>query len=131
MVTDPVADLINQLKNASAVRKECVSIPYSKLKFAIASKLKEEGYVSSVTKKGKKTRKNIDIEIAYDEKGVRRIGGVTRVSKPSRRMYESAKNIKSVKYGRGALILSTPKGILTDKEAKKENVGGEALFKIW
>ena len=105
-------------------------MPYSKFKFAIANKLKAEGYITAVIKKGKKARKNIEVEIAYNEKGAR-ISGVTRMSKPSRRVYESAKSVKSVKYGRGALILSTPKGILTDKEAKKENVGGEALFKIW
>ena len=101
------------------------------VKFAIANKLKDEGFVSSVLKKGKKARKNLEVFVAYGEGGTPRISGVTRVSKPGRRMYESAKSVKPVRYGRGALILSTPKGILTDKEVRKENIGGEVLFKIW
>jgi small subunit ribosomal protein S8 len=128
---DPVADFINQLKNASAVKKECVSVPYSKFKLAIANKLKEEGYITSVVKKGKKSRKYIEVEIAYAGAGRKYISGVTRVSKPGRRMYTPAKSVRPVKYGRGSLILSTPKGIMTDAEARKENIGGEALFKIW
>ena len=131
MVTDPIADFINQLKNAGVVKRDVVSVPYSKFKFAVAHKLKDAGYVKSVTKKGKKTRKCVEVELMYDTKGVSKIHGVNRISKPSRRVYERADKISSVKYGMGSLILSTPKGILTDKEAKKENVGGEALFKIW
>jgi len=131
MVVDPIADFINQLKNAGAIKRDSVSVPYSKFKFAVAHKLKDAGYIKGVSKRGKKMRKCVEVELSYDETGVSKIHGVTRVSKPSRRIYERADRIKSVKYGAGALILSTPKGILTDKEARKENVGGEALFKIW
>lgn len=131
MVIDPVADLIIQLKNAGAVGKEVISVPYSKFKFAVASKLKESGYIKNVTKRGRKTHKCIEIELLYGENGTTRINGVSRVSKPSRRVYEKASSIKPVKYGKGALILSTPKGILTDKEARVQNIGGEVLFKIW
>ena len=131
MVTDPVADLINQLKNAGAVKAASVSLPFSTFKMAIAEKLKLEGYVGGVEKKGKKVAKTLEIMLKYNEAGMHAISGVKRVSKPGRRMYKGAHEITSVKYGKGRLVLSTPKGIMTDKEARKEKVGGEALFEIW
>lgn len=132
MVIDPIADFINQIKNAGAVNRESISVPYSKFKYAVAFKLKQAGFVKGVIKRGKKTRKSVEVAIAYDDKtGVPVIHGVERVSKPSRRIYERADKIRRVKYGMGSLIISTPKGILTDKEARKEHVGGEVLFKIW
>lgn len=131
MVTDPIADLINQLKNAGIVKRDIISVPYSKFKFTVASKLKDAGYVKEVTKRGKKTRKCVEIELAYEKDGTPKISGVKRISRPGRRVYERVVTIHGVKYGVGALILSTPKGVLTDKEARKENVGGEALFTIW
>jgi len=131
MVTDPIADLIIQLKNAQAVKKEYICVPFSQFKFAIANKLKERGYVGKVSKKGKKIRKTIEIELKYNSNGAPRISGVTRVSKPGRRVYANVGAIRKVKYGQGALIISTPKGVLTDNEAKRENTGGETLFKIW
>lgn len=131
MVTDPIADFINQLKNGSLVSREVVTVPYSKFKYAVAHTLKNAGYVKEVAKRGKKVKKNIDVELLYDKGGRPRISGVKRVSKPGRRIYERVDKIRKVKYGVGSLILSTPKGILTDVEARKENVGGEALFKIW
>lgn len=131
MVNDPIADFINQLKNAGSVNRECVSVPYSKFKYAVAFKLKQAGFVKEVSKRGKKTRRCVEVELAYTPEGTPIISGVERVSKPSKRVYERVDKIRRVKYGTGALILSTPKGILTDSEARKENVGGEALFKIW
>lgn len=131
MVTDPISDLIIQIKNAQAAKKEYVSIPFSQFKFAIANKLKERGYIGKVSKKGKKIHKTIEIELKYNENGTPRISGVTRVSKPGRRIYVNAASIRKVKYGKGSLIISTPKGVLTDSEAKRENTGGETLFKIW
>ncbi len=131
MVTDTIGDLIIRLKNASAVKKDVVSAPYSKLRFAVAQSLQKIGYIKSVNKKGKKVQKTIEIELSYDKDNKSVITDVKRVSTPGRRIYYSSKDIQPVKYGKGSLILSTPKGILTDKEAKKENVGGEVLFKIW
>lgn len=131
MTNDPVADLINRLKNAGAVKHATVSLPFSNLKLAIAEKLKDAGYVKAVEKKGKKVKKTLDIMLKYTESGVPVIQGVKRVSKPGRRLYRSVHEIMPVRYGHGALILSTPKGIKTDKEARKEKVGGEALFEIW
>lgn len=131
MTTDPIADLINRLKNAGAVKKQSVSIPFSAFKLAIAEKLKDAGYVAGVEKKGKKARKTLDVVLKYAESGSPAISGVKRVSKPGRRMYKSVHEIRPVRYGHGMLILSTPQGVKTDTEARKEKVGGEALFEIW
>ena len=131
MVNDPVSDLIIQLKNAGMVRKSEVSLPYSKLKHAIADKLVASGYVVSAQKRGKKVKKTLDISLKYDEGGVHYIQGVKRVSKPGRRLYLGVTEIYPVKFGKGKRILSTPAGILTGEEAKEKNVGGEELFIIW
>lgn len=131
MVNDPIGDFINRLMNAGAVKKASVAVPYSSLKMAIAEKLKEAGYISGAEKKGKKVKKTIDVALKYDAQGMPRISGVKRVSKPGRRIYKSVLEINPVRYGHGSLVLSTPKGILTDKEAKSQKVGGEAMFEIW
>ena len=131
MVNDPLGDLVVRLKNAGAIKKESISVSHSLLKAAIAEKLRDAGYVKSVEKKGKKVRKMLDIVLKYDERGLHVIHGARRISKPGRRMYKKAHEIVPVRYGHGSLILSTPKGIKTDKEARKEKVGGEALFEIW
>ena len=131
MVNDPVGDFIIRLTNAGAIKKTSVSVPFSNFKMAIAEKLKDAGWVSGVEKKGKKVKKTLDIVLKYDAQGRAHIHGVKRISKPGRRMYKSVLEITPVRYGYGALILSTPKGIMTDKECKKEKVGGEALFEIW
>ena len=131
MITDPVGDLIIRLKNAGAIRKESVSVPFSNFKLAIAEKLKDAGFVSAIEKKGKKVKKTLEITLKYNEAGMHAIAGVKRISKPGRRMYKSVHEIHAVRYGHGSLMLSTPQGIKTDKEARKDKVGGEALFEIW
>ncbi len=131
MVNDPVGDLIVRLKNASDVKKTSVSIPFSLFKMAIVEKLKDAGFVVQVEKKGKKVKKTIDVVLKYDETGNPGIKGVKRVSKPGRRLYRNVREIVPVRYGHGALVLSTPQGVMTDKEARKAKVGGEALFEIW
>lgn len=131
MVNDPVGDFIIQLKNAGMVRKAVVSLPYSKLKHAIADKLVETGFVTSATKHGKKVKKTLDVTLKYDAQGIHQIQGVKRISKPGRRLYVGVSEIFPVKFGRGKRILSTPAGILTGEEAREKNVGGEELFIIW
>lgn len=131
MVNDTIGDFINRLSNASAIQKASVSIPFSNFKLAIAEKLQATGYVKSVEKKGKKVKKTLDVSLKYAENGKPAISGVRRISKPGRRLYRSAHEINSVRYGHGSLVLSTPKGVLTDKEARKQKIGGEALFEIW
>jgi small subunit ribosomal protein S8 len=122
--------MIVQIKNASDAKKESVVLPYSKLKLAILDTLLKEGFVKSFGKKGKKVVKFIEVALAYENEEPK-IHGVQRISKSSRRVYQKAKDIRGVKNGFGALILSTPKGIMSDKVARAEKVGGEALFKIW
>ena len=131
MTSDVIGDLIVRLANAGAIKKASVSMPYSAFKMAVAEKLKDAGYVAEVEKKGKKVRKTLDITLKYSAAGEHAITGVKRISKPGRRLYKSMREIMPVRYGHGALLLSTPKGVLTDKEARKEKVGGEALFEIW
>lgn len=127
---DPIADMIVRLKNASDSKKDSVVFPQSKLKLAILDVLMKEGFIKSFGKKGKKVAKFIEVGLLYDADGPK-ISGVERVSKTSKRVYSKSKEIRKVKNGLGALILSTPNGIMTDKAAREAKVGGESLFKIW
>lgn len=131
MVGDTVGDFIIQLKNAGMVGKKQVSLPYSKLKHAIADTLVKEGYIAAADKQGKKVGKTLEVTLKYDTNGGHHIRGVKRVSKPGRRLYIKAAEIYPVKFGKGRMFLSTPAGILTGEEARKQNVGGEQLFIIW
>lgn len=131
MVGDPVGDFIVRIKNAGAVGKTSVSVPYSKLKAAVADALVRAGYLVSVEKKGKRVRKTLECVLRYEEGGVHSVRGVKRISKPGRRAYVAAGDIHPVKFGTGALVLSTPQGVLTDAEARTQGVGGEQLFTIW
>lgn len=130
MVNDKVSNLIIKLKNASNAHKESVSFPYSKFIESILELLKKENFIKDFTKKGKKIIKTVDIDLLYVD-GEPRIRDVQRVSKLSRRIYKGVKKVTPVRNGFGMMVLTTPKGILSDKYAKKEGVGGEALFKIW
>ncbi len=131
MVNDPIGDLIIQLKNAGLVGKHEVSLPYSRLKHAIAEKLAQSGFVLSAQKRGKKVKKTLDVTLKYGNDGTHAIAGVKRISKPGRRLYVGVSQIFPVKFGNGKRILSTPAGILTGEEARSKNVGGEELFIIW
>jgi small subunit ribosomal protein S8 len=126
MITDPISDLVVRLKNASAIGKTEIALPYSVMKHSIAKVLEKEGYVSEVSKKNN----SLVMALVY-KAGRPAIGGAKRISKPSRRMYLGVKDIHPIKRGHGLLILSTPAGILSGKEAKEKRAGGEALFEIW
>jgi small subunit ribosomal protein S8 len=128
---DPIADMFAKIKNAQAVKKEAVLISHSKIKAEIAKLLLEHGYIKEISRRGKKSKKNLELILKYDEKGKPAIVHLSRVSKPSRRVYLPFKEIKSVRAGAGAMIFSTPKGLLTDKEARREKVGGEVIGEIW
>jgi small subunit ribosomal protein S8 len=128
---DPIANMLIMLKNAGISSHDSILVPYSKIKHAIADCLLKEGYISSVTKKSQDKFPHLLLGIAYDNDNEPKLKGVQRISKPSRRVYQAVKDLKPVKNGYGLLVLSTPKGIMTNKDAKKELVGGEALFKIW
>jgi small subunit ribosomal protein S8 len=129
MVSDRVGDFIIRLKNAGAIGKPKVSVPASKHVEEIAHKLKSLGYVASVEKS--KEPYHFDVTLAYDERGRHKINGVKRISKPGRRLYAGTDGAHTVKNGIGSRLLSTPKGILSDSEARKQHVGGENLFEIW
>ncbi len=129
MVTDRVGDFIIRLKNAGAIGKPKVVVPASKHVEEIAHKLKSLGFVASVEKS--KEPYHFEVTLAYDERGRHKIRGVKRVSKPGRRLYAPTTEAHTVKNGAGARLLSTPKGILSDSEARKQHVGGENLFEIW
>jgi small subunit ribosomal protein S8 len=131
MYNDKISELIVNIKNASMVNQKEVVVAHSKLKENILTLLKKEGYIADFkTLKGDGVKKNLKITLAYSEKGESKIQDVKRISKLSKRIYYGYKDIFPVKYGHGIMVLSSPLGIITDKTAKKEKVGGEALFKI-
>ncbi len=131
MNIDPISNFIIALQNASRVGKESVRVPYSQMKHAIADVLEKEGYISGLTKKGKKGgRPSLEVSLVYDDMGPR-VHGVKRVSKPSKRVYKGVKELTSIRHGYGRVILSTPSGIMTGDSARKAKIGGEVLFEIW
>lgn len=129
-IMDPIADMFTRIRNGYAANKELVLIPYSKLKMEIAKLLQEENYIKETIRYGKKSRKNLEIVLSYKDKepAIKRI---ERISKLSRRVYVSSKDIFQVGRGHGIRILSTPAGVLTDKAARKKKVGGEVIGEIW
>ncbi len=127
---DTTSDLLIRMKNACNAGHPTVLVPYSKFKESILGLLEKEGFVKSYSKKGKKVTRFIEVELAYTG-DVPKLKGVERVSKPSKRVYTKVGDVRPVRQGYGMLVLSTPKGVMTDRQARKEHVGGEALFKIW
>ena len=126
---DRISNMLSMMMNAGMVRKDQISFPHSSLLESVLEVLKKEGFITSF-EVSKGLKKNITVTLAYQ--GISpKIKGAERLSKLSRRMYRGVKEIVPVKRGYGIMVLSTPKGILTDAQAKKENVGGEALFIIW
>jgi len=130
-MVDVIAELVNNLKVSNLAKKATVTFPYSKMRESVFTVLQKEGFIKGFEKKGKKVVKTIDVELAYEEGGKPKIQGVQQISKYSRRLYYGAKDIHGVRSGYGALLLTTTKGIMTDRQARREKVGGEALFKIW
>ena len=139
-MTDPITDLLNRIRNAQAVSHPKTEIPFSNLKYEIVKILERKGFIKKVEKKGKKTKKIIEITLKYDTKthaeGEARqrrpaISGLKRISKPGQRIYKSLKEIKPVKSGYGIAIISTSKGLMTNKEARRQKLGGEILCEIW
>ncbi len=131
MVNDPVADFLIRVKNANKAGKEAVSIPHSNLKEAIANVLVREGYIKATATKRAGEKKSLEVTLAYGADGEARISNTARVSKLGKRVYRGAEAIRPFKNGFGRTIISTSKGIKTDKEIQKEKIGGEVLFTIW
>lgn len=130
MVNDPIADLIVRIKNASSAGNRTLEVPYSIMKHSIVSVLKTKGFVEDVQKKGKKEEKILEITLPTRARGARPFSA-QRISRPSKRVYIKAADIKPVRNGRGLIVLSTPQGILSGEEARTNNVGGELLCKVW
>ncbi len=126
----PVANMLNGIKTANRALRDSIVVPHSNYSYAIAEKLSAAGFVGAVSKKVRRGRPVIEIALKSDG-STPKINDITLFSKPSRRIYNGTHDIRSFMNGRGAFIYSTPKGILTDKEARKEHVGGEVLFSIW
>ena len=130
-ITDPIADLLTRIRNASTAKHPSVDVPASNLKKAICQILVDEGYIKGmkVTDDGKQGV--ITLTLKYQENGAPVIDGLKRVSKPGLRIYTSCKEMPKVMNGMGIAIMSTPKGIMTDRQARVENVGGEVLAFVW
>lgn len=129
---DIIANMLNTIKNGGSAQKASVLIPFSNYKTAIAKALLDAGYIAGYQKRDRnKGADMIEVTLAYTNKGESKVQHVKRISKPSRRLYISSKDIRPIKSGYGKLFISTPKGILTGDQARKEHVGGEMLFEIW
>ncbi len=127
---DPISDMLTSIRNAQAVGHSTVKIPFSNIKDEIAKILEREGWIEKVEKVGRK-KKFLKITLKYDENKMPVISGLKRISKPGQRIYKGYREIKKVKGGYGMAIISTSKGLMTDREARKNKVGGEVLFEIW
>ncbi len=131
MNTDPIADMLTRIRNANMVSHETVEIPSSKLKVELAKLLKSEGFISDYNVKEVGKFKVLEITLKYDEKRNPVISKLERISKPGLRTYCKAKNLPKVLGGMGIAIVSTSNGLLTDRKARKENIGGEVLCYIY
>lgn len=129
-MTDPITDMLNQIRNAKAVEKQEISVLFSKLKHEIAMMLAKEGFIKEAKKAMKGKTKMIKMVLQYDN-GMSAIEGIKRVSKPGQRIYVKSMNIKKVRGGFGISIISTPKGLMTNNEAKKAKLGGEVICEVW
>ena len=129
-LTDPIADMLTRIRNANAVMHEKVDVPHSTLKERLSEILKEEGYIANYKVVTDGNKKSIRVYLKYDGKD-RIIKGIKRISKPGRRVYSSVEDMPRVLSGLGIAIVSTSKGIVTDRVARRENVGGEILAFVW
>jgi len=136
-MTDPITDMLNRIRNAQAVLKPTVDLPFSNLKFEIAKILEKTKFIKSAEKKSRFPKRTIEIVLKYekDEKTGKKtqpaINGLKRVSKPGQRIYIPHQKIRRVKDGYGIAIISTSKGLMTDKEARKQKIGGEVICEVW
>lgn len=130
-MTDPIADMLTRIRNANQNRATSVTMPSSKMKETIASILKEEGYIENYSIEKNDVQNILTLTLKYGNNKERVITGLKRISKPGLRVYASHEDIPTVLNGLGIAIISTPKGVMTDKLARKNNVGGEVIAYIW
>jgi small subunit ribosomal protein S8 len=131
MMTDPIGDLLTRIRNAGAARHRTTSCPASKLKLAVARVLSAEGFVGEVSTEPGDTHATLTVAIRYRDDGRVMVDGIRRISKPGRRVYVGVKEIPLVRKGLGMAILSTPKGVMCDRDARDAKVGGEVICEVW
>jgi len=131
MMTDPIADMLTRIRNGNAIQRKRVSMPASRMKVGVAEILKEEGFLAGYEVEAGQPGSTLHCDLKYGSDGQRVIRHMERVSKPGCRIYRGAKELPVVLRGLGIFVLSTPKGILSDRRARAENVGGEVLAKIY
>ena len=131
MGTDPIADFLTRIRNALHARKDRVDIPWSRLKEAVAKVLQAEGFIGEWSVQNESPKDILRLWLKYDSKGNPIVRGLKRVSKPGRRVYVNTEQIPLVQNGLGINVLSTSRGILVDREARKAHVGGEILCSVW
>ncbi|GMB10712.1 MAG: 30S ribosomal protein S8 [Candidatus Improbicoccus devescovinae] len=130
-VTDSIADLLTRIRNASSMRHDVVEVPASGIKKEIVRILAEEGYIRKSVFLGNKKQGNIKITLKYDKEKVPALTGLKRISKPSLRIYRGVAELPKVMRGAGIAIVSTPKGVVTDRKARKLGAGGEVIAYVW
>jgi len=130
-MTDPIADLLTRIRNGAKARHEQVSMPWSGIKEQVARVLSQEGYVRDVSVSGELPKRTLTVVLRYGSGGESAITGLQRVSKPGLRRYTSATGAPKVRDGLGVSIVSTPVGVLADREARRRNVGGEIICEVW
>lgn len=131
MMTDPLADMLTRIRNAIRVERPHVELPLSKVKVGVAEVLKREGYIWDWSRLDEKPAKLLRLELKYGPNGERVIRHIKRVSKPGRRIYSRARDLRPVLQGLGITVLSTSRGVLSDREARQRNLGGEVLCEVW
>lgn len=131
MITDPIADMLTMIRNATRIFRQEVTVAHSKVKEGILSKLKQEGFIRDYQVVDGSPGKSLKIHLKYGPDGEQLIREITRVSKPSRRVYNSVEKMTKVLNGLGIAILSTSKGIMTDRECRKNKIGGEVICVVW
>ncbi|CAJ99001.1 30S ribosomal protein S8 [Helicobacter acinonychis] len=131
MVNDIIADSLTRLRNASMRRLEFTQLYYAKIVVSILEIFKEKGFIKDFNIKDKDKKQSVYVQLAYDEKGYSKISEVKRLSKPGRRVYKQKNELKRFKNGYGVIVVSTSKGVITNEEAYRQNVGGEVLCSIW
>ncbi len=131
MYTDPIADMLNRIRTAQAVEKESIIVPMSLVKYNIAQVLQKEGFVEEVIKSKKSKKPFFRIVLAYEDENTPKITEIKRISSPGQRIYKKSGELKKIKEGWGFSIISTPEGLMTNKEAKRNNLGGEVICEVW
>ena len=131
MMTDPLGDMLARIRNAGGARHMQMRCPASKLKLAVAQVLSAEGFVGAVTTDGDEKKPTLTVELRYQDDGRQMIEGMRRVSKPGRRIYLGAGEVKQIRAGLGMAVLPTSKGVLCDRDARAAKVGGEVICEVW